>query len=362
MGWHYWLGGIGCVAVLIGCVGGGGGEQSSALPVAAGAPPGETANQAAPVVAPATPLGTVEKITIPLASAAAPFAPHVMAQLGGFFREEGLDAELPVMRSNLIVAGIAAGELHYSGQGTPTIRGALAGVPIRLIATIVSRSTRWLVAQPDVQAVGQLRGQAIAVGVVGDGPYNSASLALEQFGIDPATDVNWLATGGGTPERLVTMQQGLAQASVVNNSDLPRAEALGFIPLLRLDEVAPLPEAALGASLAKLDSERDQVKRVVRAMVRALQYVKANREGSLPAFMQLLQVSREEAAQAYDAAFAGYSDDGTLPERTLRFAVEAEKRQLQIAEPVAFSRVADFGPLYEVLAEMGVSAAPDSAR
>jgi ABC-type nitrate/sulfonate/bicarbonate transport system substrate-binding protein len=361
MGRQRWLGCIVLVACLAGCAGGGAGGQGPvvARPDGATVEQGRTTAAMAPAAAPA---GTLEKITIPLASAAAPFAPHVMAQLGGFFREEGLDADLPVMRSNLIVAGVAAGELHYSGQGTPTIRGALAGVPIRLIATIVSRSTRWLVAQPDVQGVAGLRGQAIAVGVVGDGPYNSASLALEQFGIDPATDVNWLATGGGTPERLVTMQQGLAQASVVNNADLPRAEALGFVPLLRLDEVAPLPEAALGASLTKLESERDQVKHVVRAMVRALRYVKANREGSLPAFMQLLQVTREEAADAYDAAFAGYSDDGTLPERTLRFAIEAEKRQLQMAEPVAFARVADFGALYEVLAELGVTPAPDSAR
>ena len=48
--------------------------------------------------------------------------------------------------------------------------------------------------------------------------------------------------------------------------------------------------------------------------------------------------------------------------RHLKAAIDAEKKQLNITEEVPFARVADFGPLYEVLAEMGITPAPDSAR
>jgi hypothetical protein len=49
-------------------------------------------------------------------------------------------------------------------------------------------------------------------------------------------------------------------------------------------------------------------------------------------------------------------------ERSLRFTIEAEKKQLKLTDDVPFSRVADFGPLYEVLASMGLTPAPDAAR
>ena len=139
-----------------------------------------------------------------------------------------------------------------------------------MIAAVVNKSTRWIVALPEVQEIPQLRGRAIAINSMGDGLYNSGALALAHFGIEPQSEVSWLAAGD-TSERLLALQQGGAAASVVNSADVARAQALGFTPLLRLDDVAPLPESGLAASLAKLETEREQVKRVLRAMLRALQ-------------------------------------------------------------------------------------------
>jgi hypothetical protein len=78
--------------------------------------------------------------------------------------------------------------------------------------------------------------------------------------------------------------------------------------------------------------------------------------------MQFLGLDREEAGQAYDGIVAAFSDDGTLSERSMRFVVDSEKKQLGIADDIPYSRVADFGPLYEVIAELGLTSAPDSAR
>jgi ABC-type nitrate/sulfonate/bicarbonate transport system substrate-binding protein len=191
--------------------------------------------------------------------------------------------------------------------------------------------------------------------------YNSGLLALEHLGIDPQSEVTWLQVGGLT-ERYLALQQGAAQGSVFSGPEIPRAEALGFITLLNLDEVAPLPESGVATTVAKLERQREQVRRLLRAIVRALQYAKADREGTLPVTMQFLSLTREEAAQAYDGVASAYSDDGTLSERSLRFTIDAEKRQLGIAEEIPAARVVDFGPLYEVLGEMGIQPAPGSAR
>src|SRR3712207_8977166 len=52
---------------------------------------------------------------------------------------------------------------------------------------------------------------------------------------------------------------------------------------------------ALPISVAKLETQRDQVRRVLRAVVRSLQYLKANRAGSVPVFGDFLQVPPDEA-------------------------------------------------------------------
>jgi ABC-type nitrate/sulfonate/bicarbonate transport system substrate-binding protein len=114
--------------------------------------------------------------------------------------------------------------------------------------------------------------------------------------------------------------------------------------------------------LTKLESHRDQVKRTLRAVVRALRYLKADREGSLPLFAQFLSLTPEEAPQAYEDALAGYSDDGTLTKESLRFTIQTERRQLQLPDDEPATRVADFGPLDEVLAELGIPPAAGRAH
>ena len=289
------------------------------------------------------------------------FIPHVLARDKGFFREEGFEVEFPMMRANAVVTALTSGEADYNGMIGPSIPPILAGQPQRIIAGAVVKSTRELMTTPEIQAVDQLRGKAIGVASIGGGPYNSGLIAFQAYGMDPLRDITWLQVGG-TMERLAAMQQGGIQASIFSGSEVPRARAMGFPTLARLDEVAPLPESGLSTTIAKIENDRDQVKRVLRALVRGLIYVKAERDGSLPTFMDFLALSREEAQQAYDAIAYAYSDDGTVSERTLRFAIDAEKEQLSLTEEVAFSRVTDFEPLYELLGEMGITPAPGSAR
>jgi len=348
-----WKGGLGLgliAAVLAGCASGGASRPADERP------PGSAPASAATAEETRRP---TEKVVFALPSVAGVFAPHHVALQKGLFREEGLEVELPVTRSNLIAAGMTAGEIDYSGSFSPSVRHALTGIPIRVVSA-TTRATRQVVVAPGIQSIEQLRGQTVAVGVIGDGPYNSGVIAFEYFGIDPQ-EVTWIGAGG-TTERILAVHQGAAQAVILGSSEVPGAQALGLIPLLRLSEIAPLPEGGVAASVAKLETQRDQVRRVLRAMLRATQYLKSDRDGSLPILMQYLSLSRETAEQIHTAITPDFIDDGTASERSMRFTVESEKKQLGLTDDVPFAQVADFGPLYEALAELGITPAPDSVR
>lgn len=360
-----WLG-IGLVVVVLaGCAAPGGArpgearagpvESSAAFADARGGDPAATRPDGVPASRP------VERLVLALPAVTGVFIPHVLARDKGFFREEGFEVEFPVMRANLVITALSSGEAEYNGMIGPSIPPILSGQPQRVIAGVVVKSTRELTTVPEIQTVEQLRGKAIGVSAIGGGPYNSGQIAFQAFGLDPQRDVTWLQVGG-TVERLAAMQQRSIQASIFSGSEVPRARAMGFPSILRLDEVAPLPESGLSTTVERIENNREQVKRVLRAVVRALQFTKSDRDGTLPTIVDFLGVSDEEAERVYDAIAYAYSNDGTVPERTLRFAIDAEKEPLGITEEVPFARVTDFGPLYEMLAEMGVTPAPGSAR
>ena len=365
---HCWLGVL-LVGSLLGAACADSAGESRGAPSAAAPRPGGTGSAAEPerseasaqrsAATTASPQA-LEKVIFALPSVSGNYAPQMVAVQKGFFREEGLEVELPVSRSQLIATGLAVGEIDYAGSFSPSVRNTLAGMPLRIIAG-TARGNRWMVVAPGIQSMEQLRGKAIAVSTIGSGTYNAAMLALEHFGVDTDTEITWL-TAPGTTERLLAIQQGAAQGGAFTVSEVPQARALGLMPLVNLEEIVPLPEGGIATNARKLETQRDQLKHMTRAMLRAIQYIKADREGSLPAFMEVLGVNREEAGQAYDGIVDAFIADGTVSERSLRYTIEAEKKQLQITEDIPFSRVTDFSILYEVLAEQGITPTPGSAR
>jgi ABC-type nitrate/sulfonate/bicarbonate transport system substrate-binding protein len=355
--------GLGLVAVILaGCAAPGGGARAgpAGVPAARAGAAGDAA--AAPARTDGDPAARpLERIVLALPAVSGVFIPHMIARDRGFFREEGFEVEFPLMRANLVITALTSGEADYDGMIGPSIPPILLGQPHRVIGAVVVKSTRELTVLPEYQTIEQLKGKAIGVNSIGGGPYNSGHLAFQAFGVDPQREVTWLQVGG-TQERLAAMQQGAIQASIFSGSEVPLARAMGFPSILRLDDVAPLPESGMTTTISRIETNREQVKRVLKAMVRALQFVKSDKEGSVPTFMDFLGLTREDALVGYDAMAYAYGSDGTIPERTLRYAIDAEKESVGVTEDVPFSRVADFGPLHELLGEMGITPAPGSAR
>jgi ABC-type nitrate/sulfonate/bicarbonate transport system substrate-binding protein len=341
------------LALLVAC--------ASAAPPAPSAPPGPAPSEGAAVVAPGASSGQpVERLTYALPSVSGLFLPPVLAEDVGFFREEGLQVETPVVRANMLLPALLAGEADYIGAVSAVVRGALSGLPTRIVAVMVDKSSRHVMAVPSVESLEQLRGQAIAVSTIGDGPYNHGVLALEYMGVDPG-EFTWLAIGHSS-ERLLAMEQGQVLASIFSAAEIPRAEARGLSTILRLEAVAPLPQAGMATTVQKIQGDRPQVQRALRAIVRALQYLHNDRAGSLRVFQRFLGLSPEEAEESYNAIISGYSYDGTLGERAARAAIDADVRLLKRTDTVATGDVFDFGPLHEVLPGLGITPPADSIR
>ena len=113
----------------------------------------------------------------------------------GIYRQEGIEPQFIVMRSGIIIQALNAGEVDYTTLLASSVRAAVAGLPIRVIMGLILKQTFFLLSQPEIREVKQLKGKRIAVSNFGSSTDKSARTALEHAGLDPNRDAIILALG-----------------------------------------------------------------------------------------------------------------------------------------------------------------------
>ena len=107
------------------------------------------------------------------------------------------------------------------------------------------------------------------------------------------------------------------------------------------------------ASLKKIKEKPDEVKRVIKAGIKANRYIRQNRDGTIQVMMQWMKIDKEAAMSTYDSAVKAYNDDGSVPEAGLRIVMDEARKTANISREVAFSEVADLSMLREAQRELG---------
>ena len=111
------------IALCVACAGSG--------PPAPSAPPSQgTTGGEPPVEAPlAASERPLEHLIYALPSVSGLFVPPMLAEELGYFREEGLQVETPVVRANLLLPALVSGEADYIAAISSAVRAALSGRP-----------------------------------------------------------------------------------------------------------------------------------------------------------------------------------------------------------------------------------------
>jgi ABC-type nitrate/sulfonate/bicarbonate transport system substrate-binding protein len=123
---------------------------------------------------------------------------------------------------------------------------------------------------------------------------------------------------------------------------------------VRAHELFSYPASGLVATVKKIKEKPDEIKRVIKASIKANRYIHQNREGTIQVMTAWLKIDKEIAAVTYDSVVKAYNDDGSVPESGLRLAVEEARRLGKVEREVALSEVSDFSILREAQREMGI--------
>jgi len=274
-----------------------------------------------------------------------------LAQKRGFLKEEGIEADIITISGPVANIALSNGDLDYFTGFGSGMRSMLQGLPARILVCYRPLPHFVLLGRPELKSVKDLKGKTIGV-ALGGGPDLVARLIIKHFGLDPDKDMTFVR--GGNETALARMKQGLMDAT---SAPVPwdyRAKKMGINVLARAEELFTYPISGVVAHTKKIKEKPDEIKRLIKAGIKANRYMRANRDGTIPILMSTYKLDKEVSSALYDSFVKGFNDDGNLPEDGFRRLIEDTKSITKVDREIALSEVADLSILREAQRELGI--------
>jgi NitT/TauT family transport system substrate-binding protein len=304
-------------------------------------------------LAPSVVVEATDKVRMGFPDLAAQFLPLPLAEKRDFLKEQGLQGEFIRIRPAISSAALVSGEIDYDTVLGNGIGAAIRGLPVRVVACFLPATPIALISRSEFKSVQDLKGKNIGLNTFGGTLESIARLISKHYGLEPDKDIKFLATGT-VESRFAAMQQGLTAATLGSPPIDFLGKKLGFVVLARANELFNFPASGLVASVRAIKEKPDQIKRVIKAGIKASRYIRQNREGTLPVMTEWLKIDKEIASVTYDSVWKAFTEDGTLPESGLRVAIDEARRVGKVERGVLFSEVADLSILREAQRELAV--------
>lgn len=292
-----------------------------------------------------------DKIKFALPGNSMGYLPLFVAVHRGFFKDEGIDIELPRLVPAMAQNALLAGEVQYHGLADSGLRLAARGAPIKAIFYGADRPMYYLVGQKEIRSVAELKGKKVGVSQFGGTSDLSARLALKHFGVEPERDVLIIQIGSeGT--RIAALRVGSVEAIIVPVPAVAVLKRDGFNEISFVGDVVEFASNGYSTTDQRIKEHPQEVKKVVRAIYRGLRYAKENPEGTVGVIQKEWKVDPEIAKGSYAAIVKALNDDGIIGEKQLQVHFDIIRRAEKNLGDIPVDKVVDFRLLREVRREL----------
>ena len=292
-----------------------------------------------------------DKVKFALPGNSMGYLPLFVAVHRGFFKDEGIDIELPRLIPAMAQNALMSGDVQYHGLADSGLRLAARGAPIKAIFYGADRPMYYLVAQKEIRSVAELKGKRVGVSQFGGTSDLSARLALKHFGVEPERDALIIQIGSeGT--RMAALRAGSVAAIIVPVPAVVVLKREGFNEISFVGDVVEFASNGYSTTDQRIKENPQEVKKVLRALYRGLRFAKENPEGTIGVIQKEWKVDPEVAKESYTAIVKALNDDGVIGEKQLKIHFEIIRRTEKNIGEIPVEKVVDFRLLGEVRREM----------
>jgi ABC-type nitrate/sulfonate/bicarbonate transport system substrate-binding protein len=227
--------------------------------------------------------------------------PSYVAMDQGFFKSEGLDARFVELQGKAQVTAVLSGNLDFAPIPSGGSQAALSGAKIKYIVGESLKSQWTVTVRKEINKPEDLKGKIVGYGRAGGADYDEAEAVLHRFfHMDVGKDYKVISFQG-KPERIAALINGDIQGASLSIPHAATAVNVGLKVLLRTGDYIPRAGGTIWGMQANVDNNPETVKRVIRAIAKAVMYFRDNKQGSIPILKHHLGIKTDaEAAIIWD--------------------------------------------------------------
>ena len=236
--------------------------------------------------------------------------PSYVAIDKGFLKTEGLDANFIAATAGVLVRATIAKEIEFTPIPGGGSEAMLKGAPLVFFIgeSLVSQWT--LTTTPDIKRVEDLKGKTLGLGRPGSADYSEMVITLgKHFNMQPGKDYKVISFTA-EPDRIAALIQGSIQGGILSFPHAARAEKEGMKILMRTGDYIPRLGGTFLTHKDFLKEKRDVAKRFVRGMIKATDYIKANKIGTIEVIQKYFEIKDGSILESiYNQVYDKYSPE-----------------------------------------------------
>jgi NitT/TauT family transport system substrate-binding protein len=223
--------------------------------------------------------------------------PSYIAVDKGLLKAEGLDPDFIAAQAGVLVRATIAKEIDLVPIPGGGAEAMLKGAPLVFVVgeSLVSQWT--ITTTPDIKRVEDLKGKTIGLERPGQAAYTEAVVVLGKFfKMEPGRDYKVITFNAET-DRVAALVNKSIQGAILSFPHAARAEKEGMKILVKTGDYIPRLGGTFIAHKDFVKDKRDVTKRFIRAMVKANDYVKENRKGTIEIIQKYFEIKDAALAE-----------------------------------------------------------------
>jgi NitT/TauT family transport system substrate-binding protein len=233
-----------------------------------------------------------QKLLVGWVSVTAIDTPTWVLKEAGFFKQEGLDADLIYIASSPTMAqAMLAGQVAISGVNSQVIADiGLQGGDLVAMGAVTNVVAFYVMAPPEIKSVEDLKGKPIGVTRFGASTDFGIRMLLTKYGLEPVRDVPILQIGG-MPEIAAALSKKSIYAAPMSFPMVYVAQRAGMKILANLaKENIPFMHGGITTSRTFMKQHRAEAKAFLRAYGRAVHFMHTRREETKEIFSRYSKI------------------------------------------------------------------------
>jgi NitT/TauT family transport system substrate-binding protein len=198
--------------------------------------------------------------------------PFKIAQVKGFYRDEGLNVEVILIRGAVGMQALLGGSVDYTSASGSTIAAAVRGLPVKLVFIASAKPQFDFVAQPQIRSVQDLKGKLVGISSRGGSIDLLTQMILQKNGLVPNKDVNSIIVGG-QEDTVLALRAGRIAAALLTPPRPLLLQREGFNRIAYAGDSMPTyPSGGVGVTDEKIKTNPSEVLAFVKGSLKGLQY------------------------------------------------------------------------------------------